>query len=75
MQRLAVQYGWRYPGKRSLKWRDGDVVPFECAHVTVERFKLGWMQPPVLASASMESPVHNERCTPGLERGARKRAR
>jgi RNA-directed DNA polymerase len=75
MKRLAVQYGWGYPGKRSLKWRDGDVVPFECAHVTVERFKLGWMQPPAFASASMESPVHNERCTPGLERGARKRAR
>jgi hypothetical protein len=24
------------------------------------------------ASTSMESPVHNERCTPGSERGARK---
>jgi group II intron reverse transcriptase/maturase len=46
MKRLAVQYGWRWPGKRSLKWRDGDVVPFECAHVTVERFKPGWMRPP-----------------------------
>jgi|HubBroStandDraft_6_1064221.scaffolds.fasta_scaffold31435_2 RNA-directed DNA polymerase len=75
MKRLAVRYGWKYPGKRSLKWRDGDVVPFECAHVTVERFKLGWMQPPAFASASMESPVHNERCTPGLGRGARRRAR
>jgi group II intron reverse transcriptase/maturase len=70
MRRLAVRYGWRHPGKRSLKWRDGDVVPLECAHTTVERFKLGWMQPPAFASASMESPVHNERCTPGLGRGA-----
>jgi hypothetical protein len=48
MKRLAVQYGWRYPGKRSLKWRDGDVVPFECAHVTVERFKLGGDATPCL---------------------------
>ena len=75
VKRLKARYGWGYPGKRSLKWRDGDVVPFECAHVTVERFKLGWMRPSAFASASMESPVHNERCTPGSVRGARRRPR
>jgi hypothetical protein len=34
----------------------------------------GWVKSPFLAGTSMESPVHNERCTPGSEGGARKPA-
>lgn len=46
MKRLAARYGWRKPGRRALRWRDGDVVPFELARVRVGRFSLGWMRPP-----------------------------
>ena len=70
MKRIAARYGWRKPAKRTLRWRDGAAVPFELARVTVARFKLGWMRPADFVSASMESPVHNERCTPGLGQGA-----
>ena len=70
MRRLAARYGWRKPGTRMLRWRDGDAVPYELARLPVHRYKLGWMRPANFASTSMESPVHNERCTPGLGRGA-----
>ena len=72
MKKLASQYGWKKPGGRSLRWGDGDVVPFEAASVRVARFYFGMMRPPSFASTSMESPVRNERRTPGSERGVRR---
>jgi hypothetical protein len=50
-------------------------VPFEAARVRVRHFELGWQKDPSFACTSMESPVHNERCTPGSVRGARKPTR
>jgi RNA-directed DNA polymerase len=75
MQHLRERYGWRKPGGRTLRWRDGAQVPYEMARTRVERFKLYWLDPPGFASTSMESPVHIERCTPGSEGGTRKPAR
>ncbi len=46
MKRLAARYGWRKPGTRALRWRDGDVVPFEVARIRVGPFRLGWMRSP-----------------------------
>jgi group II intron reverse transcriptase/maturase len=69
---LRARYGWHRPGRRGLKWRDGDVVPYEIVRIRVEHFKLGWQKTPDFAKPSTESPVHNERCTPGSEGGARK---
>jgi RNA-directed DNA polymerase len=46
MKRLAVRYGWRKPGKRTLRWRDGNVVPFEMARVRVDRFRPGLRKAP-----------------------------
>ena len=37
--------------------------------------KDGWQRPPAFVETPMESPVHNERCTPGLEEGAPETAR
>jgi group II intron reverse transcriptase/maturase len=65
---LAARYGVRTPG--GTRWRDGNTLLFTMALVSVEQFKLGWVRPPLFAAPSTESPVHNERCTPGSERGA-----
>jgi len=72
MRRLATRYGWRRPGAGALRWGDGNVRPFQLALTPVRRYRLGIAHPPDFALSSMESPVHNERCTPGLGRGTRK---
>ena len=72
---VTSRYGWRKPGGRQLRWRDGDVALFELSSVRVRSFDLGQQKPPKFATPSMESPVHNERCTPGSEGGARKPTR
>jgi RNA-directed DNA polymerase len=40
--RLFQRYGWRKPGRRGLKWRDGNVEPFELSRLRVERYQLAW---------------------------------
>ena len=70
MARLQHRYSWRKPNGRTLRWRDGNVVPFELASVRVYRFSLAWQGLPHFAKTSMESPVQTERCTPGSEGGA-----
>jgi RNA-directed DNA polymerase len=72
MKKLRARYGWHKPGGRALKWRDGQTVPFEAARVRVRHFELGWQKAPSFARTSTESPVHNERCTPGSGKGTRK---
>lgn len=49
MKALRSRYGWHRPARRSLKWRDGGVTPFEGARVHVEHFKLGWQKHPDFA--------------------------
>jgi hypothetical protein len=71
-RRLCARYGWRKPGGRTWRWRDGDTIVFERVRQRVERCRYGWMKTPGFASTSSESPVHSERCTPGSARGARK---
>jgi hypothetical protein len=46
MKRLRGRYGWRKPGGRMLRWRDGSIVPFEMARIPVGQFKLGWQKDP-----------------------------
>jgi RNA-directed DNA polymerase len=65
----------RRPSGASGGWQDGDVVLFNIRSISVRPFQHGWLRTPDFASTSMESPVHNERCTPGSGRGARKPAR
>jgi RNA-directed DNA polymerase len=72
MGTLLARYGRRTPGRRSVRWHAGATACVITAAVPVRRFMLGSLRPPDYASASMESPVHNERCTPGSARGARK---
>jgi hypothetical protein len=70
MGKLYKRYARRVSGKRSLKWHDGNVEPFKLASVHVCRYRSYWDSRPNFASTPVESPVHSERCTPGLEEGA-----
>jgi group II intron reverse transcriptase/maturase len=70
MRQLAKRYGWRKPAGRMLRWQDEDVRPFSMAAVVVEPFRLAWQRPTSFTVKSTESPVHNERCTPGSGKGA-----
>ena len=62
-------------GRTSGIWEQGETCLFKMTSVPVEQFKLGWLKPPDFAAPSRESPVHNDRCTPGSEGGARKPTR
>lgn len=72
MRQLVKQYGWRKPRGRSIRWQDGSVRPFPMASLKVEPYRLAWQKTPLFASTSMESPVRNERRTPGSARGRQK---
>jgi RNA-directed DNA polymerase len=75
MKFLIARYGWRKPGGRAIRWRDGQVVAYDIQTISVHHFKLGWLKTPDFASKSTESPVRIERRTPGSERGMRKPVR
>ncbi len=57
---FARLYGKRYPGRRTIHWREGSAVCFRMSSVKVCRYRFGWARPPDFASTSMESPVHSE---------------
>ena len=42
-KRLANRYGWRKPGGRAVRWKDGNTRVFETSTVRVEQYKLGWI--------------------------------
>jgi group II intron reverse transcriptase/maturase len=67
---LIARYGFRRPGRRSVDWQDHHCQAFQLSSLKVERFNLAWMRPPSFMATSMESPVRNERRTPGSEEGA-----
>ncbi len=70
IQSLIDRYGVREPGRKTIHWRDGSQRMFRLATLQVERFRMAWLRSPSFAETSMESPVRNERRTPGLEEGA-----
>ncbi len=74
-RKLAKRYGYRLPGKRSIRWCGGIIAPFNLVSIPVRRYRAYyWDTRPAYVSTSMENPVHSERCTPGLEEGASKTA-
>jgi len=70
MREMTKRYGWRKPSGRMLRWQEEGVRPFSMEAVVVEPFRLAWQRPASFTVKSMESPVHNERCTPGSGKGA-----
>ncbi|MCU1282404.1 MAG: RNA-directed polymerase (reverse transcriptase) [bacterium] len=72
---IVARFGWRRPPRWGLRWCDGDVKPYEMISTWRGNYSLAWERGPGFASPSTESPVHNERCTPGSVGGARKPAR
>jgi RNA-directed DNA polymerase len=71
-RKLVRQYGWRKPRGRMVRWKDGSTRTVALASVPVAPYRMAWQKTPAFASTSMESPVHNEKCTPGLVRGTQK---
>ncbi len=67
---INARYGWRTPARKSVRWRDGAIHLFRLCDYSVRRFDLRWLRSPYFVETSMESPVRNERRTPGLEEGA-----
>jgi RNA-directed DNA polymerase len=72
MRDLYKQYGWRKPRGRMIRWRDGATYPVVLSPTRVRPYRLAWQKTPAFASTPMESPVLNERGTPGSARGGRK---
>ena len=73
-RRLVQMYGRRMrAGKSSFTWGEGSTTLFRMASISVGPL-MPWQNapPPLFAVKSAESPVHNERCTPGSVRGAQK---
>jgi hypothetical protein len=42
-------YGWRKPGRRSVRWKDGATRVFQMAEVRVEPYRLAWRKPATFA--------------------------
>ena len=70
LKQLANRYSRRIPGRRSIKWQDSGLRPFELASIPVGRYRLVGESRPSFVVTSMETPVHSERCTPGSVKGA-----
>jgi hypothetical protein len=49
MRRIYTRYGWRKPGGRTWRWRDGGTIPFEMVSRRVQRYRHAWMKTPVKA--------------------------
>jgi group II intron reverse transcriptase/maturase len=67
-KRLFQRYGWRKPGRRSTKWKDGDVTLFELRGLRVAPFRLYWQRPPAFAKLSGE-PGAQRKVHAGFGRG------
>lgn len=72
---MFARYGRRARGRRTIWWGSGSVTTFVLSRTRVQPFNTSWLDQPNFVKSSLESPVHNERCTPGSVRGARKRTR
>lgn len=69
MGALNALYGERKPGRKSIFWKDGSTRLFLLSSLRAERFDLRWLRSPSFSVTSMESPVRNERRTPGSDEG------
>jgi RNA-directed DNA polymerase len=70
MKFLESRYGWTKPGCHAMLWQHNGVHHFRMDAIPVEPYRLAWLTPPDFAVKSMESPVRNERRTPGSGKGA-----
>jgi group II intron reverse transcriptase/maturase len=46
---LILQYGWRKPNGRMVRWQNGGIRAVEASSIRVSRFLLGWQEPPSFA--------------------------
>jgi RNA-directed DNA polymerase len=71
---LFRRYGRRRARGSSIWWSEGVQTTFSLGALRTGTYKMMWQRPPDFASTPVESPVHNERCTPGSARGTRRPA-
>ena len=69
-KKLAKRYAHTSIGGTRYYWHEGKTLPFQLASIRVRRYRLGWQPELNFVATPMESPVHNERCTPGLGKGS-----
>jgi len=53
---LFARYGWRRPGLRSSRWRDGETHLFQASATRVGRFSLAWEKSPSFVIATDGEP-------------------
>ena len=75
MRGIYAQYGWRKPRGRMIRCHDRATHSVTMSATGVRPFRFAWQKTPVFAETSTESPVRNERRTPGSVRGVRKPTR
>jgi hypothetical protein len=68
-KQLAKRYAQASIGGKKYYWHEGKTLPFQLASVRVRRYRLGCQPKLNFVVTPMESPVHIERCTPGLGEG------
>jgi group II intron reverse transcriptase/maturase len=49
MKELGQRYGWHLPGCRGLRWKDGEIRPFQCGTTRVQPFRRWRLKPPPFA--------------------------
>jgi RNA-directed DNA polymerase len=59
MKRLAARYGWKKPGGKMLRWKDGASIPIALSSIQVKPYRLAWERSPDYAC------IHGK---PGAER-------
>jgi RNA-directed DNA polymerase len=69
---LMTRYGRWKRGVRGARWADNDLNLFRMDRVHVGPYDLSWQRIPDFAVTPVESPVRNERRTPGSGRGTRR---
>jgi RNA-directed DNA polymerase len=56
MKEIANRYGWRKPGRATLRWRDGETTRFEMTSVKVGPYMMGWQTRPDFAQSTYGEP-------------------
>lgn len=69
MGRIYKRHGWRKPGGRTIRWRDGNITPFPLVSLKVERYRHAWFSAPAFTEAIYGEPGADRKSHAGFGRG------